>query len=422
MRALVYKRKPLRFAAAVAAGRLAPGAGAGIGPLTHDDIDPPALPGPDWVRLTPRLAGICGSDLATIDGRSSRWFEPVVSFPFVPGHEVVADVVGDDNADGTPHRVVLEPVLGCVTRGIAPVCAACAAGNLGNCTNITFGAIAPGLQSGYCCDTGGGWSAEMVAHRSQLHPVPDTMDDLAAVMVEPTACAVHAALAAGIEPGATVVVQGAGTLGLLCIAAVRRFTGAGTVIAVAKHPVQREWAREFGADMVVDPDEVARAVRRATGTMAVGDGHIDRLAGGADAVVDCVGSSDSLTTALSVVRPRGQVTVVGMAGATRLDLTGLWQREIRMVGAYAYGTETLADGTTARTFDLAFDLVAAADLGRLVSATYPLDRYRDAIAHAAGAGARGAVKVAFDMRRPADRTADAARRSAIPASTQPGAH
>jgi threonine dehydrogenase-like Zn-dependent dehydrogenase len=122
------------------------------------------------------------------------------------------------------------------------------------------------------------------------------------------------------------------------------------------------------------------------------------------------------------VRPRGQVTVVGMAGATRLDLTGLWQREIRMVGAYAYGTETLADGTTARTFDLAFDLVAAADLGRLVSATYPLDRYRDAIAHAAGAGARGAVKVAFDMRRPADRTADAARRSAIPASTQPGAH
>lgn len=428
MRALVYKRKPLRFAAAVAAGRLAPGAGAGIGPLSHDDIDPPELPGPDWVRLTPRLAGICGSDLATIDGQSSRWFEPVVSFPFVPGHEVVADIVhtgtgtDSDNGNAPLQRVVLEPVLGCVTRGIAPVCAACAAGNLGNCTNITFGAIAPGLQSGYCCDTGGGWSAEMVAHRSQLHPVPDTMDDLAAVMVEPTACAVHAALAAGIEPGATVVVQGAGTLGLLCIAAVRRFTGAGTVIAVAKHPVQREWAREFGADMVVDPDEVARAVRRATGTMAVGDGHIDRLAGGADAVVDCVGSSDSLTTALSVVRPRGQVTVVGMAGATRLDLTGLWQREIRMVGAYAYGTETLADGITARTFDLAFDLVAAADLGRLVSATYPLDRYRDAIAHAAGAGARGAVKVAFDMRRPADRNADATRRNANPASTQPGAH
>jgi threonine dehydrogenase-like Zn-dependent dehydrogenase len=427
MRALVYKRKPVRFAAAIAAGRLAPGAGAGVGPLSHDDIDPPDLPGPDWVRLAPRLAGICGSDLATIDGQSSRWFEPVVSFPFVPGHEVVADVVGDDNPDGTATRVVLEPVLGCVTRGITPVCAPCAAGDLGNCTNITFGAIAPGLQSGFCCDTGGGWSAQMVAHRSQLHPVPDTMDDHAAVMVEPAACAVHATLAAGIEPGATVVVQGAGTLGLLCIAAVRRFTDAGTVIAVAKHPVQRDWARDLGADMVVDPDEVARAVRRATGTMAIGDGHITRLAGGADAVLDCVGSSDSLTTALSVVRPRGQITVVGMAGATRLDLTGLWQREIRMVGAYAYGTETLTDGTSARTFDLAFDLVAAADLGRLVSATYPLASYRDAIAHAASAGSRGAVKVAFDLRRPADRTAIArstptSASAATPASTQPGAH
>jgi threonine dehydrogenase-like Zn-dependent dehydrogenase len=419
MRALVYRRKPVRFAAAIAAGRLAPGAGAGVGPLSHDDIDPPELPGPDWVRLTPRLAGICGSDLATIDGQSSRWFEAVVSFPFVPGHEVVADVVGDVTADGATTRVVLEPVLGCVTRGVTPVCPACAAGNLGNCTNIAFGDLAAGLQTGFCCDTGGGWSTEMVAHRSQLHVVPDDMDDHAAVMVEPTACAVHAALAAGIAPGATVVVQGAGTLGLLCIAAVRRFTEAGTLIAVAKHTTQRDWARDLGADMVVAPDEVVRAVRRATGTMAVGDGHIDRLAGGADAVLDCVGSSDSLTTALSVVRPRGQVTVVGMAGVTRLDLTGLWQREIAMVGAYAYGTETLADGTTARTFDLAFDLVAAADLGRLVSATYPLERYRDAIAHAASAGSRGAVKVAFDLRRPGTAVTN---KPAATSATEPGAH
>ena len=50
------------------------------------------LPGAGWVRIRPRLAGICGSDLATVDGRSSRYFEPIVSFPFVPGHEVVADI------------------------------------------------------------------------------------------------------------------------------------------------------------------------------------------------------------------------------------------------------------------------------------------------------------------------------------------
>ena len=66
-----------------------------------------------------------------------------------------------------------------------------------------------------------------------------------------------------------------------------------------------------------------------------------------------------------------------MPGVTTLDLTPLWQREISVAGAYAYGTETV-DGQRIRTFDLAAELVAAADLGRLVSATYPLDRFGDA--------------------------------------------
>ena len=420
MKALVFRRKPVRFAAAVAAGRIAPGGGAGVGPLRHEDLDPLPLPGPGWVHISPRLAGICGSDLATVDGRSSRWFEPVVSFPFVPGHEVVADVADPDAAAtaGAPTgRVVLEPVLGCVARAIDPVCAACARGDLGNCERITFGSLAPGLQSGFCCDTGGGWSTSMVAHVSQLHAVPDTMSDEDAVMVEPTACAVHAVLTTRIEPGATVVVLGTGTLGLLCVAAVRQLTGAGRIIAVAKHPAQRQWATDLGADVVAEPEELARAVRRVTGTLAIGDGAIDRLAGGADVVFDCVGSSESLAGALEVTRPKGRVTLVGMAGHTRVDLTGLWQREIELVGAYAYGTETLTNGTRRRTFDMAFELVAAAGLGRLVSATYPLERYREAIGHAAEAGRRGAVKVAFDLRRRRSSPA-----SSPTESTEPGAH
>ncbi len=238
----------------------------------------------------------------------------------------------------------------------------------------------------------------MIAHPTQLHPVPAHMGDAAAVMVEPTACAVHAALAAGVEEGDLVVVLGAGTLGLLTISAVRRYTPAGTVLAVAKHPVQRELAIALGADVVVAPAELARAVRRAAGTMALGQGDIIRLTGGADRVLDCVGSETSLAEALAVVRPRGQVTMVGMPGRVSVDLTGLWQREINLAGAYAYGTETLTDGTRRRTFDLAFELVEAADLGRLVTAVYPLRRYEDAIAHAADAGARGAVKIAFDLR------------------------
>ena len=71
---------------------------------------------------------------------------------------------------------------------------------------------------------------------------------------------------------------------------------------------------------------------------------------------------------------------------------------MRLEGVYTYGLERLPDGSEHRTFALAFDLVASADLARLVSATYPLAQYRRAIEHAADAGRRGAVKVAFDLR------------------------
>jgi threonine dehydrogenase-like Zn-dependent dehydrogenase len=400
MKGLRFERNLPRYAAAVLAGRAVPGAGAKVGPLRLRDLDPPELPGPDWVYLRPRLSGICGSDLGTIDGTASRYFEPIVSFPFVPGHEVVADREGTDGQD----RVVIEPVLGCVTRNISPACAACAAGHLGNCERIAFGELEPGLQTGYCCDTGGGWSTLMVAHPSQIHAIPDHMSDEAAVMVEPTACAVHGALAAGVHAGDTVVVIGSGTLGLLTVAALRAFTSAETIVATAKYPVQRELAQALGASQIVEPSELKRAVRRTTGTLALGDGDIDRLAGGADVVIDCVGSEASLADALAIVRPRGRIAMVGMPGHLHVDLTGLWQREITLFGAYAYGTESLEDGTRRRTFDLAFELVQIADLGRLVSATYPLSQFGDAIAHAAAAGPRGGVKIAFDLRNEKERT------------------
>jgi len=402
MKALRFERNIPRFAAAAIAGRLSSGSGAKVGPLKLRSIDAPTLPGPGWTEILPRLTGICGSDLATIDGHSSRYFEPIVSFPFVPGHEIVADLLAP--IDNVPAgRVVVEPALGCVTRGINPVCAACQRGDLGNCERITFGNIEPGLQSGFCCDTGGGWSTSMIAHSSQLHSVPEHWSDEAAVMVEPTACAVHGALSANVAEGEVVVVLGAGALGLLTIAALRRFAPPCTIVAVAKHPHQTQLATKFGADHVIDPGHIARPIRRITGSLAIGDGEIIRLTGGADHVIDCVGNADSISEALTVVRPKGRITLVGMPGHVHVDLTGLWQREIQLAGAYAYGTETLPDGSRRRTFDLAFELVEADDLGQLVSATYPLDRYEDAISHAATAGGRGAVRIAFDLRNEKER-------------------
>ena len=389
MKALLFERSWPKFVAARVASEWRSGSGARVGPLRLTEVEEPSLPGVDWQRVRPRLAGICGSDLATVDGRSSRYFEPIVSFPFVPGHEVVGDL--DDG-----RRVVLEPVLRCAARGIQPPCVECAMGETNRCRNIAYGHIEPGLQTGYCADTGGGWGFSLVAHESQLHPVPDDLADEAAVMVEPTACAVHGALAARGPEAATAVVIGAGTLGLCTIAALAYLrSDIDVLIAVAKYPEQRRLASELGATTVVEPAELRRVVRRQTGSGLLDGG---RLTGGAGVVFDCVGSDASISDALAVIEPGGTVVLLGMPGAVHVDLTGLWQREIRLEGAYAYGTERIS-GRSRRTFDLAFELVRERRLERLVTAAYPLDRYQEAIEHAANAGRRGAVKVVFDLRK-----------------------
>jgi threonine dehydrogenase-like Zn-dependent dehydrogenase len=389
VKGLVFERNLARFAASrlvsVVGGS---GRGAGVGPLRLTDVEPPELPGPQWHRVHPLLAGICGSDLSTVDGRSSRYFEDVVSFPFVPGHEVVGTL------DDSDARVVIEPVLGCVARGIVPPCEACADGRTGGCERVAFGHLAPGLQIGFCRDTGGGWSAGgLVAHDAQLHPVPDELSDDDAVMVEPTACAVHAALAARVDGTDTVAVLGAGTLGLCTVAALAHLSRPACLLVGARYAHQRRWAQELGADVAVDPGQLVRAVRRSSGSLETSGS----LTGGADVVIDCVGSDDSLAQAISMVRPRGRVVLVGMPGRVSLDLASLWHREVAVVGAYAYGTEDVG-GLLRRTFDLAMEVVSARGLGRLVSARYPLDRFEDALAHAGAAGRRGAVKVVFDLR------------------------
>jgi len=399
VRALVFERNVARFAASrVASVLVGSGRGAGVGPLRLGDLDPPEPPGPGWHRVRPLLSGICGSDLATVDGTSSRYFEDLVSFPFVPGHEVVGvvDAVAPGTVDGVAEgtRVVLEPVIGCIPRAVDPPCSACAEGRTGNCERVAFGQLEPGLQIGYCADTGGGWSAAgLVAHTVQLHPVPDALSDEDAVMVEPTACAVHGALQANVQAGDVVAVVGAGTLGLATIAALRRFSEPGTLLAGAKHPHQRRLAEALGADGVVTPQQLARAVRRRTRSLAISS----HLTGGADVVVDCVGSAESIAQSLAMVRPRGRVVLIGMPGRTTVDLAPLWHREVQLAGAYAYGVEDGPHGGSVRTFDLAFELVQAAGLGRLVSARYPLERFEEALAHAGAAGRRGAVKVVFDV-------------------------
>ncbi len=409
MKALLFERSLPRFAASRLASGLGSGRGAKVAPLRLVDAEAPDLPGQGWHRVAPVLSGICGSDLATLDGRSSRYFEPLVSFPFVPGHEVVGTIEAPAGAaDGTPlaagSRVVIQPVLGCKARGIEPPCSSCAAGHTGDCEHVAFGHLSPGIQTGFCSDTGGGWStAGLVAHESQLYAVPEHLSDADAVTVEPVACALHAVLAAELRDDQVVAVLGAGTLGLATVAALSHLGSQGFVpvpralLVGARYANQRTLASELGASAALSPDQLPQAVRRHSRSMAMGGPSGRRLTGGADVVFDCVGSAESIGQSLAMVRPRGTVVLVGMPGRVSVDLASLWHREVRLVGAYAYGTETVRKKQRT-TFSLAIDTVAAMGTGRLVSATYPLDRFEEAIAHAGAAGPRGAVKIAFDLR------------------------
>jgi threonine dehydrogenase-like Zn-dependent dehydrogenase len=414
MNTLLFERSVPRFAAARVMSSLGSGRGAGVGPLRLVERVAPTVPAADWVHVEPILSGICGSDLATLDGRSSRYFEDIVSFPFVPGHEVVGTLAVDAlGAQGAVlpagSRVVIQPVLGCAARGIEPLCPACHAGNVGNCGRLAFGHIRPGLQTGFCADTGGGWSAAgLVAHSSQLYAVPDQLTDEDAVTVEPVACAVHAVMGAPMEAGDVVAVIGAGTLGLLVTAALGHWTEDGrcaapaAVLVGARYPHQQRLAREFGATEALPPEQLGRAVRRRSRSLSYGGapGETATLSGGADVVFDCVGSPESIAHSLAMVRPRGTVVLVGMPGKVTVDLAPLWHREVRLAGAYAYGSEREpATGDAIPTFALALEVAASRQTGRLVSATYPLARFEDAVAHAGAAGRRGAVKIAFDVRK-----------------------
>ncbi|MGH3899502.1 MAG: zinc-dependent alcohol dehydrogenase [Pseudonocardiaceae bacterium] len=381
-RAISGTRAGSRWGGALA-GKLAP-----LRLVEQTDQDPP---GESWSRVEPVLSGICGSDLGLLTGRCSPYLGPLTSMPFVLGHEVVGHTL--DELPGLPRgsRVVIDPVLRCAARGV-PACPACIAGHTSRCDHITTGRLSAGLQTGFCADTGGGWSRRMLAHASQLHPVPDALPDEIAVLVEPLACAVHAVRRVSIDPGASALVIGAGTVGLLTLLALRKLTAAGEVHVIAKHAHQAIRARELGATQVIGAECTARALRRSTAALLVepefGAGY---LLGGMDLAFECTGGATGLDTALRSLRAGGTVIASGMPSGA-VDLTPLWYRELRLVGAYA---SAVGDEPRRGDFPAAIALAASAPLDGYVDTKYPLERWRDALDHAAAAGRLGTIKVVF---------------------------
>jgi len=400
--ALQYHRCAGRYFAARAVsatragGRLAGTLANTVAPLRLVEQADPAPPDESWTRLEPVLSGICGSDLGLLTGRSSPYLGPLTSMPFVPGHEVLGRTL--DELPGLPRgsRVVIDPVLRCAARGL-PACPACLAGHTSRCDHITGGALAAGLQTGFCADTGGGWSRRMLAHASQLHPVPDRLPDEVAVLVEPLACALHAVRRVPVTPGASVLVIGAGTVGLLTLLALRKLTAAGEVYVIAKHAHQADRAHELGATQVIGTDATARTLRRSTGALLVepelGESY---LLGGVDLAFECTGGSAGLTTALRSLRAGGTVVASGMP-AGGVDLAPLWYRELHLVGAYAsaVGASAVGDEPSQGDFPAAIALAASAPLDGYVDTKYPLEQWRAALDHAAAAGRLGTIKVVF---------------------------
>ncbi len=371
-------------------------------PLRLEEVPDPPLPTPEWVRIKPLLSGICGSDLGTLSSENSPYFSPITSPPFVLGHEVVG-VVSEDTGDlRAGERVILEPALGCAARGIDLPCPYCAAGRQALCVNVTRGDISPGIQTGFCRDTGGGWSeGTLVAHPSQLHGVPDKLSDEAAVAIEPLACAVHAALEMNPEDNETALVIGAGPVGLFVVAALKKLTRAGRIVCIAKHDRQRKESFRLGADEVVHPRETYTKLPAMLGTEA----HKPELGkpvvmGGAEKVFECVGSPGTTEDAVRLARPGGEVALVGMPPARGcLDLTALWYKEVSLAGSYAYGVEEYG-GEKIRSFQLALRLAPEIGLETMVGPRFRLRQYREAIGAARAAGREGHVRVVFDHRGP----------------------
>jgi threonine dehydrogenase-like Zn-dependent dehydrogenase len=409
MKSIQFTATVPRYVFGLVLGALTPAAY--VGPFSctrYRDLPVPPLPGPDWVRVRTRYGGICGSDLGTIRLHSSPSLSPFVSPSFVLGHEQVGTVaeVGPE-VDGLEpgQRVVADPVLSCPTRGIDPPCPACQAGEWSRCERFAEGNLSPGMLIGDCADTGGSWSPAYVAHRSQLYPVPDAISDENALLIEPFCSALHPVMRVQPADGETVLVIGAGTIGLCVVAALRALGSAARVIVVARHRFQGKWARHYGADEVVHAGEedVPARVAELTGARLYKPILGKRMmVGGADVVYECAGADDSIDDALRFTRAGGRLALVGLAGRTkRVDWTSLWFEEVNVQGCFCYSSNERYQGRLVRPFALALEWMAAGvlDLSPLLTHTFALEDYRQAL-HAVMYKSRyELVKAAFVFER-----------------------
>jgi threonine dehydrogenase-like Zn-dependent dehydrogenase len=376
--------------------------------LRYGEVPKPTLPGPDWVELEVLLCGICGTDVGTLTFSASPILEPFGSFPAVLGHEILARIsqVGPGvSGFEVGQRVVIEPMLSCTIRGYGEKCPSCAAGFRGTCERggdeapleVDGKPLSSGMTIGYHTDLPGGWGENMVAHKSQLFPIPDVLDDRTAVLMEPLSIGLHAVLQGPPHPDEPVLVIGSGPIAMGAVWALRATGFQGDLVAQAKRPKEIALARALGATEVVKPGLEARQALVDTGASAYQPivGEEVFAGGGFPLIYDCVGKAQSIDQSLRYASPRGRVVMLGCAAEVRsLDLTLLWARELEVRGFLGYGREVW-QGAETHTFEVARDLLVNVGIPveQMVTHLFPLAQYKDALKAAANRRKSGAMKV-----------------------------
>ncbi len=356
--------------------------------LRYREVPEPKLPGPAWVKIKVKYGGICGSDLNLIRLHDSPSLSPFASFPCTIGHENVGTIaeVGE-NVKGFQigERAAADPLLACPSRGIEELCSHCRRGEYPRCENFARGNISPGTIIGACQDTGGSWSPYFVAHHSQVFHVPETVSDEQAILLDPFCSALHPVMRNLPRDEDTVLIIGAGVIGICAVAALRLLGSRACIIVLARYPFQGRLAERYGADKVIYAGKGAdyyEAVASAVGGTLYKPILGKRvMTGGADVVYECVGSDTSIDDALRFTRAGGRLALVGLVGATKkVDWTPLWFNELTVTGTFAYGTEC-HEGQPIRAYQLALDWLAQGklDLAPLLTHKFRLEDYKRAM-------------------------------------------
>ena len=193
MKALVFRHNLAREAASAIGGRVDRRAFVSrFAPVRIEDVSELPLPAADWVRVRTTFSGLCGSDVKQIllNGSRDNPLTALVSFPHVLGHEVAGRRLD------TGERVVLNPWLSCVPRGIDPPCAACRDGRYPWCRNFRSGDLPVSIHIGNCAAAAGAHAERFAAHVSQLFAIPEGVPDEAAVLADPVSVSLRSVLLA----------------------------------------------------------------------------------------------------------------------------------------------------------------------------------------------------------------------------------